>query len=120
VSFAVAEADFNEYHSLMAQTSGVYEHGKVVLDQPVNWPEGSLVNVICENTKPGNPDRRIDGLAWEDSPQSIQEWIKWFDAGQPVLTSDDVEHFEADLSSNRERDKVLFPAWEHRINKLNK
>jgi hypothetical protein len=70
----------------MMHTSGVYHHGKVILDQSVDWPDGIHVSVVCESAGAGGPDQCVDGSVWEDSPEAVQKWLTWFDAFQPVLT----------------------------------
>jgi hypothetical protein len=102
----------------VAQTSGIYEHGKVILDNPVDWPEGTHVNVICGVSSNGTTDVRVDGVPWDDSQEGINNWITWLDSRQPVLTGEELARFEADLRANREREKVNSSTWVRRIDKL--
>jgi hypothetical protein len=104
----------------MTHTSGIYQHGKVILDQSVDWPDGIHVSVVCENAGASGPDRRVDGSAWEDSPEAVQEWLAWFDALQPVLAGRDLEIFESSLLANRLREKEMLSIWEARLNDLSK
>jgi len=104
----------------MTHTSGIYQDGKVILDQSVDWPDGIQVSVVCENAGVGNPDRCVDGSAWEDSPEAVREWLAWFDTIQPVLAGHDLETFETGLRANRQREKEILPIWEARLNDLRK
>jgi len=104
----------------MTHTSGIYQQGKVILDQSVDWPDGIPVSVACKNAGAGDPDRRVDGSAWEDSPEAVREWLAWFDALQPVFAGRDVESFEASLRANRQREKEMLSIWETRLNNLSK
>jgi hypothetical protein len=104
----------------MTHSSGIYQHGKVILDQTVDWPDGIQVSVVCENARAGGPDQRVDGSAWEDAPGAVQEWLAWFDAFQPVFAGRDLESFEASLHTNRRREKEILSLWETRLDNLSK
>ena len=104
----------------MTHTSGIYQHGKVILDQSVDWPDGVHVSVVCESGAAVGPDQCVDGSVWEDSPEAVQKWLAWFDALPPVLTGHDLENFEASLRANRLREKEMLPDWEAKINNLSK
>lgn len=69
-----------------------WTNGHIVLDEPVDWPEGSqlLVAPVPAADKIG-----LDESEWRDDPQSIAEWIAWVDTIQP-LTLTDAERAEMD------------------------
>jgi hypothetical protein len=107
------------------RVSGIYRNGKVVLDEPVDWPEGMPVKVVCESGAQNAAEREgvdvcFDGSLWEDTPEAIQRWVEWFDALEPVLTGQESERFEADLRAARDEQKVLLPKWLERIDNLRK
>lgn len=38
------------YSALINQVSGIYRNGAVVPDEPVDWPEGLHVKIVCESS----------------------------------------------------------------------
>ena len=64
----------------MMHSSGIYQHGKVILAQSVDWPDGIHVSVVCENAAAVGPDQCVDGSVWEDSPEAVEKWLTWFDS----------------------------------------
>lgn len=114
-------ANSKRYRVGMRHVFGTYRNGTVVPDEPVDWPEGMHVKIVCESG--GNSqlsDVCLDGSPWEDSDEAIQTWRDWFDSLEPVFTGEELEHFEAELRSSREAQKALLPQWEHRIGNLRK
>src|SRR3989442_1232444 len=103
----------------MSRITGIYCNGKVVLDQPVDWPEGMSVCVLSPNGAKGEGlDFNFDGSPCEETPEALQRWAAWFDSLEPVLSGEDLEHFEADLRSARKEQQTLLPSWQKRIDDL--
>ncbi|MCI0536463.1 MAG: hypothetical protein L0Z50_14680 [Verrucomicrobiales bacterium] len=103
----------------MKRVSGTYRNGTVVLDEPVDWPEGMHVEVVSDQgLQAAAEDVCLDGSPWEDSPDAVQRWLGWFDSLEPVLTAEELERFEAELRSARDEQKALLPQWEKRIANL--
>jgi len=90
------------------RVTGTYRNGKVALDQPVDWPEGTLV-VWEYGVQPERVDFCFDGSPWEDTPEANQRWVQWFDSLEPVLTKQELERFESELRSARDEQKALLP-----------
>ena len=88
----------------MNQIKGTYENGKVLLERPVDWPNGAHVNVMRENGGVEvNADVCVDGSIWEDTEESRRTWFAWFDSLQPMFTGEELARFEADLRSIRKQ-----------------
>ena len=105
------------YRAHVNRVTGTFRNGKVALDQPVDWPEGT--HVVCEyGVQPEHVDFYFDGSPWEDTPEAIQRWVQWLDSLEPVLTGQDLEHFESELRSARDEQKPLLPKWQERIDNL--
>jgi len=107
------------YSAHVNQVSGTYRSGKVLLDQPVEWPDGIQVSVVCENgTDGGATDVYVNGLQWEDSADSMRRWAEWFDSLGAVFTGEEVDRFEASLRAAREEQKTLRADWQEKIDNL--
>ena len=103
----------------MDRVTGIYRNGKVALDQPVDWPDGT--HVVCEyGAQPEHVDFFFDGSPWEDTPEAIQRWAEWFDSLEPVLTGQELERFESELRSARDEQKLRLPKGQERIDNLHK
>ena len=103
----------------MNRVTGTFRNGKIALDQPVDWPDGT--HVVCEyGAQPECVDFCFDGSPWEDTPEAIQRWVQWFDSLEPVLTGQELERFESELRSARDEQKLRLPKWQERIDNLHK
>jgi len=84
----------------MAAVHGTYQNGKIILDAPADWPDGTRVVVERSEDTIGIP-----GEEQGDDPESIAAWIAWPDSLQPfVMTPEDDERWR----KSREESK----AWE--------
>ncbi len=64
----------------MSTTTGTWRDGRVVLDRPVDWPEG------CRVLLEAVPDETF-GIAeseWSDTPEGIADWLAWYDRLEPL------------------------------------
>ena len=81
----------------MNATTGTYRDGAIVLDTPVDWPEGARVTIIADG-----PRACASGLVeadWSDSLDARAERLKRIDAIEPlVLTEQD----EAEIKAARD------------------
>src|SRR6266404_5089356 len=103
----------------MTCVTGTYSNGKVVLHQPVGWPDGMQVNVVSESgTESAAADICINGSEWDDSPDARRRWTEWFDSLQPVFTGEEVSRFENVLRTVREEQKALSAKWQKKIDHL--
>ena len=103
----------------MNRVSGTYQSGQVILDEPVDWPEGAQVKVVCEkNHNTDSMDICIDGSKWEDTPEARRTWIEWHDSLEPVFTGRELTDFELAQKKVREEQKALLPKWQEKIENL--
>lgn len=66
----------------MSPITGTYQDGHVVLDTPVDWPEGAKVAVV-----PTQPERVEIGISedeWRDDPESLTDWEAWIKTIEPL------------------------------------
>jgi len=111
--------DSDEYNGYVKRVTGTYRNGTVILDEAVDWPEGTHVDVVSNHgLQPAAEDVCLDGSLWDDSPDAVERWISWFGSLEPVLTGKELERFEAELRSAREEQKALLPDWEKKIANL--
>jgi hypothetical protein len=90
----------------MNAIKGIYKNGRVVLETPADWPDGT--EVIVEPV----PHNESFGLTEEeqgDDPESIARWIAAFDAIQPLqMTPEEEAEWQAARKAQREFEKATF------------
>ncbi len=96
----------------MSAIRGVYRNGKIEIAMPVDWPEGCEVFV--------EPAAEVNSLGvreedWSDSPESIDEWLRWYDSLEPlVFTPEERAAWEAARREQKAFEKSRF--FEHADN----
>ena len=78
----------------MGAIRGTIQDGKVVFDNPPDWPEGKEVLVLDPDDASKRPDDKLVMLTEEeqgDDPESIARWLEWFDSLEPLRMSPDDE-----------------------------
>ncbi len=88
---------------------GIWKDGHVVLDGPVDWPEGARL-VIEPEASQGEPIgvREED---WSNTPEAIAAWLQWYDSLQPLNFTPEEE---ADIAAWRQKVKEYTIAHMHR------
>ena len=79
-------------------TKGFIQQGQVIVPKPIDLPDGSEVVV-------SNPTASEDELEddWDNTPEGIAEWLKWYDSLQPLtFTDDERAAWEADRKARKD------------------
>jgi hypothetical protein len=104
-----------------------YRDGNVVLDGPVDWPNGTRIEVVqvgahaTNGTPPAtgvrqelldalnDPDRYgLDESLWPQTPQEIELLLQRMDAAEPLrMAPDELAAMEAAREAEKERQKQL-------------
>ncbi|MFO0848141.1 MAG: hypothetical protein U0871_06245 [Gemmataceae bacterium] len=100
----------------MSVVRGTVTNGKIVLDAPPDWPDGTEVEVRSS---------RRDGVHSDlsdqrDDPESVAAWVAWVESLQPFLTEAEeaewqkarAERKAASLAGGQERAEHLRKIWE--------
>jgi hypothetical protein len=70
----------------MREVKGMWKNGQVVLDGPVNWPDGSRL-VVAEDLEAMSSAAEkigIDEADWRDDPQALADWDEWLKTIEPL------------------------------------
>lgn len=87
----------------MTTIRGTVENGRVILDLPSALPNGSRVQVELINRIGLREDE------WEDTPEAIAEWLRWYDTLEPLeSTAADEAEWEAERTSRKEAETAAF------------
>ena len=79
----------------MIAAHGTYQHGTVLLDEPVNLPEGAQVRVTLDvepaagEPRPATDDRLSDGRPWPTTPEELAAFLAEMDATPGLEVSDE-------------------------------
>lgn len=65
----------------MSAIRGKYVDGTVVLDAPADWPNGT--EVVVEPASNGESIGTSEE-EWDNSPEGIADWLRWYDALEPL------------------------------------
>jgi hypothetical protein len=77
-----------------------WQNGRVVLDEPVDWPEGARLVIQPDVTQ---DDWTQKAIAQEiNTPEAIEVWLKWYDSLEPLIFTPEED---ADLAAWREKVK---------------
>lgn len=97
--------------------TGTWKDGRVVLDEPADWPEGSRIVV-----SPLIPARSTEGGADEqenDDPESIARWIDAFDAIPPLeMTPEEEARWQEARAAQKAHEIATFEERARRIEGL--
>ena len=114
----------------MNRILGTYEKGRVVVDSPADWPDGSRVEVSLVGPAPqfGNgqnepptgvrkefidamndPNRfGLEDSLWPATPQEREIWLKWFDSREPLdLSPEEQKRMESFWKESKAVQKEL-------------
>jgi len=107
----------------MISISGIYQRGAVVLDTPVDLPEGvhvcgTLDRDPVAGTPPADAEVCCDGTALDDSPEGRRRWLQWFDSFTPAFTDEEYAHLQRTLRAMRAEQATQIEARARRIDSL--
>jgi hypothetical protein len=57
--------------------------GQIELDAPLDLPDGTELLIPLPNGTPG--DNGDDEKGWNNSPEGIAEWLRWYDSLEPLI-----------------------------------
>ncbi len=92
----------------MISIHGTYQNGAVVLDEPVNLPEGAHVRVTLDDASTPDDDLLPDGRPWPKTPEEIEKFLAEIDAIPAMMTEQEHRAWEAQRRKEREVQKGLF------------
>lgn len=86
-------------------------NGNIVAEEPVDFPEGTQLLVVPLDATDGDPEKN-----WDNSPEGIAEWLRWYDSLEPFLLTD-AEQAEIERAK-RERKEWELAHADERVEKL--
>ena len=97
----------------MNAITGNYRDGHVILDEQADWPPDTKVRVEPVSESIGLRDDE-----WPNTPEAIEEWIKWYDSLEPFLTPEEEAKWHAALEEQKEYEKAHFEEHARKLEKL--
>jgi hypothetical protein len=62
------------------------KRGRVELDVPADWPEGTEVAIYPRQPYEGTAEVESDE-AWSNTPEAIADSLKWYDSLEPLVVT---------------------------------
>ncbi|MGP0062863.1 MAG: hypothetical protein ACLQGP_04575 [Isosphaeraceae bacterium] len=79
--------------------TGTWQDGRILLDEPADWPEGCRVLVTPQESQE-TEWLGITEEQWPRTPEALVEWLEWLDSIEPIeMTPEE----EADLLAWRQK-----------------
>jgi hypothetical protein len=88
----------------MAKVNGTYQDGRVILDNPVDWPNGRRVTVSSDEIRIGMTEEE-----WPTTPEGIEALIHRMDEA-PAPTEEEAIDFERALMEVEAWNRECFEA----------
>ena len=73
----------------MDAARAVWKDGQVVLDGPVDWPDGSKL-LIEPAAGPGEAIGVCDD-DWSNAPEAVARWLRWYESLEPLIFTPEEE-----------------------------
>jgi hypothetical protein len=89
----------------------VVRNGRIETDEPLDLPEGTELLIPV----PGSAD---DEDGWDNSPEGIAAWLKWYDTLEPLIFTDDERAaWEAEQQARKDWEKAHFDEYAAKLRK---
>ena len=86
--------------------------GRIETDQPIDLPDGTELHIPIPESASGE-------AAWDNSPEGIAAWLKWYESLEPLIFTDEERAaLEADRQARKEWDKAHFEQYAEDLRKL--
>jgi hypothetical protein len=100
----------------MSAIKGIYKDGRVVLETPADWPEGTEVMVHPVGSEDLLGVREED---WPETPEAIAAWLKWYDSLEPLIFTDEERvAWEAARQEQKEFEKATFAERAEKLRRM--
>ena len=77
----------------MCPVKGTWQNGRIVLDQPIDWPDGCRLAIA---PLPEEESLGIREEDWPSTPKARADWLSWYDSLEPLeITADEEAEFAA-------------------------
>src|SRR3954462_4087196 len=92
--------------SMTKTIHAIWKDGRIVPNQPVDWPDGTALTVAPIGDAPlAEPEGNLLG----DDPESIGRWLAWYDSLEPlVFTPEEEAAWQAARRERRDWEKSRF------------
>ncbi len=98
---------------------GTIRSGEVVLDSPIDWPEGTPVEVVRATKASGPVDRLGDGTPYPTTDTGVRELLRRMEAIEPFdMAEDEYEAFQEEIRTTRNEQKALLKREAEKIDQL--
>lgn len=96
----------------MNTINAVVRNGRIETDEPLDLPEGTKLQIP-------RPTPADDEDGWDNSPEGIAAWLKWYDSLEPLIFTDEERAaWEAAMNEYKEWEKANFDDSTDKLQRL--
>lgn len=96
----------------MTILKAIVRNGRIETDQPVNLPDGTELRIPL-------PDSALEGDDWDNTPEGIEAWLKWYDSLEPLIFSDEERAaLEVDRQARKEWESAHSTEYAEKVRRL--
>lgn len=100
----------------MSAITGVVRNGQIVLDNPMELPDGCRVSV---EPIPSEESFGVCEEDWLDTPEAIAAWLRWYDTLEPVQLIPEKEgEWQAARQAQNEHEKAVFETRAEKLRRM--
>jgi hypothetical protein len=97
----------------MTSIKAVVRNGRIETEGPLDLPEGTELLIPL----PGVSQDEEDG--WDNSPEGIAAWLKWYDSLEPLIFTDEERAaWKADRQARKEWEIAHFDEYTEKLRKV--
>jgi hypothetical protein len=97
----------------MSPIKAVVRNGRIETEEPLDLPEGTELLI----PRPGSSLDDEDG--WDNSPEGIAAWLKWYDSLEPLIFTDEERAaWQADRQARKEWELSHFDEYTEKLRKV--
>ncbi len=97
----------------MNTIKAVIRNGRIETEEPLDLPEGTELLIPLPGVSPDDED------GWDNSPEGIAAWLKWYDSLEPLIfTEEERSAWEADRQARKEWEIAHFDEYTEKLRKV--
>lgn len=97
----------------MNTIKAVVRNGRIETEEPLDLPEGTELEIPRPGCSPDDED------GWDNSPEGIAAWLKWYDSLEPLIFTDEERAaWQADRQARKEWEIAHFDEYTDKLQKV--
>jgi hypothetical protein len=100
----------------MTTVKATVKGGRLELDVPADWPDGTEVIV---QPVAGDENFGIREECWPHTPEAVADWLRWYDTLEPLIFTDEERAaWETARENQKDFEKAAFAARAEKLQRM--